>query len=83
MTQFRVSLSGPAPNLQVLEQALQDADPSVLLDIEPLSRVLRISTLLDEHGLLPALSRGGFPISATQLSSTVSEMSWSTSTSFE
>ena len=67
MTQFRVSLSGPTPNLQVLEEALLEADPSVLLDIEPLSRVLRISTLLDEHGLLPALSRGGFPISATQL----------------
>lgn len=73
MTQFRVSLSGPAPNLQVLEQALQDADPSVLLDIEPLSRVLRISTLLDEHGLLLALGRGGFPISATQLERVPSE----------
>ncbi len=59
MTQFRIPLSGPAPDLQLLEDALQDADPSVLLDIEPLSRVLRISTLLDEHSLLPAPGRTG------------------------
>ncbi len=73
MTQFRVSLSGPTPNLQVLEEALLEADPSVLLDIEPLSRVLRISTLLDEHGLLPALGRGGLPIGAAQLERVPSE----------
>jgi len=73
MTQFRIPLSGPAPDLQLLEDALQDADPSVLLDIEPLSRVLRISTLLDEHSLLPALGRGGLPVSAAQLERVPSE----------
>ncbi len=73
MTQFRISLSGTAPDLQVLEDALQDADPSVLLDIEPFSRVLRISTLLDERSLLPALGRGGLPIAAAQLERVPSE----------
>jgi len=73
MTQFRIPLSGPAPDLQLLEDALQDAYPSVLLDIEPLSRVLRISTLLDEHSLLPALGRGGLPVSAAQLERVPSE----------
>jgi len=73
MTQFRIPLSGPAPDLQLLEHALQDADPSVLLDIEPLSRVLRISPLLDEHSLLPALGRGGLPVSAAQLERVPSE----------
>lgn len=73
MTQFRIPLSGPAPDLQVLEQALLDADPSALVDIEPLGRVLRISTLLDEHGLLPALGQGGFAIAAAQVERVPSE----------
>ncbi len=73
MTQFRVPLSGPAPDLRVLERAVQEADPSALLDIEPISRVLRISTLLDERGLLPALDRGGLPVGAAQLERVPSE----------
>ena len=62
MTQFRISLPAQAPDLQKLEQALQNVDPSVLVDIEPFTRVLRISTQLDERGLLPALHAQGVEV---------------------
>jgi len=73
MTQFRISLPAQAPDLQKLEQALQNVDPSVLVDIEPFTRVLRISTQLDERSLLPALGQGGLPVAATQLERVPSE----------
>ena len=71
--QFRVTLSGPAPDLGVLEQALLDSDPSALVDIEPISRVLRIATVLDHSSLRTALDRGGLPLGAAQLEQVPSE----------
>lgn len=73
MTQFRISLPAQAPDLQKLEQALQNVDPSALVDIEPFTRVLRISTQLDERGLLPALGQGGLVVAVTQLERVPSE----------
>ena len=65
--QFRVPLSGQVPDLRVVERMLLASDPSALLDIAPIGRVLRITTLLDGQGLLAALDRGGLPVDAARL----------------
>lgn len=71
--QFRIPLPETAPSLPALEQALLDADPTGLLDVDESGRVLRVSTLLDVPDLVASLERGGLAAAADAVERVPSE----------
>lgn len=60
--EFHVTLGGSNPDLVTIEQALLDADPSAMADIDPAGAVLRIATSLDAVQLLAVMRGAGMPV---------------------
>ena len=65
--EFVYRAAGQMPDLSVLECALADLDPAVILDANALGRSVRISTTLPEDDLLACLQRAGVQASPADL----------------
>jgi hypothetical protein len=65
--EFHVTLSGPAPDPDRIEDAIRAVDPSALADIDPASSTLRIATSLGARELIELLAGAGHPVSPEQV----------------
>jgi hypothetical protein len=65
--EFHVTLVEPTPVLAAIEQAIQDADPSALADIDPSGSVLRVSTSVGAERLISLVREAGLSITADQV----------------
>ena len=65
--EFHIELSGPAPDLGAVEDALLAVDPSALVDIDPASPTLRIATSVDAQQLVILLGHAGYPVAPRQV----------------
>lgn len=64
--QYRIPLA-TACNVDAVGDALQDADPAALVDIDAHDGALRLSTSLDPAELVPLLDAAGIRVTATQV----------------
>lgn len=64
---FNIKTDGHAIDVYVIEQALIQADPAAVIDIDRTSSSLRVSTCLDDVELMSLIANAGFPIPAANL----------------
>jgi hypothetical protein len=65
--EFHIRLSGPAPDIGALEDAIRNVEPSALVDIDPASPTLRIATSLGASQLVVLLGQAGYPVALQQV----------------
>ena len=65
--EYHIDISGPAPDLVAVEDALLSADPSALVDIDPASPKLRVATSVDARQLAVLLGQAGYPVTPEQI----------------
>ena len=65
--EFHIKLTVPAPDLDAIEQAIGTLDPSVLVDVDPSGRMLRVATSIDGAQLVALLGHAGYPVTADQV----------------
>jgi hypothetical protein len=65
--EFHIELSGPAPDLGAVEDAILAVDPSALVDIAPASPTLRIATSVDARQLVVLLGQAGYSVAPQQV----------------
>lgn len=64
--QYRIPLASPC-NLDAIGDALQDADPAALVDLDAQDGALRVSTTLDPVDIVPLLDAAGVSVSTQQV----------------
>ncbi len=67
--EFHIKLTVPAPDLDLdaIEQAIGSLDPSLLLDVDPTGRILRVVTSIDGVQLVALIGQAGYPLVPDQL----------------
>lgn len=64
---FNIRTNGRAVDVAAVEQALQEADPAAMIDLDGATASLRISTYLEGGELLGLMSGAGFTIPSADL----------------
>jgi len=67
--EFHIELIVPAPDfdLDAIGQAIGMVDPSVLVDVDPTGRMLRVATSIDRVQLAALIGQAGYPVTADQV----------------
>lgn len=65
--EYRIPLAGMPPPAELLRQALVEADPAAIADLEGGGRALRVATSLAHRDLLALLQGAGIAVAADQL----------------
>lgn len=65
--EYRIPLAGMSPPAEKVRQALAEADPAAILDLEARGGALRIATSLARRDLLALLQGAGIAVAADQL----------------
>lgn len=65
--QFKLNSSGPLPTADAIAQAIDAVDPASIVDLDPGSGALRISTSVGEAELGSILLQAGYALSPGQL----------------
>ena len=60
--EFHVQTVGALPDLERILDAIQQVDPSAVMDIDEAGQVLRVAAAVDLSELLELLGQGGFPV---------------------
>jgi hypothetical protein len=71
--QFRIMMAGAIPDPGAIELAIRAVDPSVLVDIDPAGRILRVAASIGAAQLASLISEAGYPVSQHQLEQVPSE----------
>ena len=70
---FNIKTDGHAIDVSVIEQALIQADPAAVIDLDKATSSLRVSTCLDDAELLSLMTDAGFPIPSANIEGVPSE----------
>jgi len=65
--EFHIRLNRSISDFRAVENAIQEADSTALVDIDPAGRLLRVSTWFDATRLLSLIRRAGCPVDALQV----------------
>jgi hypothetical protein len=65
--EFHIPLTGDAPDLAVIEDAIGEVDPSVLVDIDAASGKLRVAAAVDAAQLVQLLGQAGWVVPLAQV----------------
>ena len=65
--EFHIMLPEPSPDAGAIEQVIQVVDPSALVDIDPVSRAVRVAASIDAIQLVALLGQAGYPLSPQQV----------------
>ncbi len=65
--QYTIETNAPQADLAVLRRGLDEVDPAAMVDIDPASGQVRISTLIGAAELLPLVRGAGYAIGADEL----------------
>jgi hypothetical protein len=65
--EYHITISGPAPDLGLVEDALLAADPSAVVDIDPAAPKLRVAISVDARQLIALLSHAGYAVAPHQV----------------
>lgn len=70
---FNIKTHGHAIDVSVIEQALIQADPAAMIDLDQATSSLRVSSCLDDAELLSLMTNAGFPIPSANFEGVPSE----------
>ncbi len=70
---FNIKTHGHAISVSVIEQALMQADPAAMIDLDPATSSLRVSSCLDDTELQSLMTDAGFPIPSANFEGVPSE----------
>jgi hypothetical protein len=65
--EFNIRLSGPAPQIGAIEQALHAVDPAALVDIDPDGHTLRVAASIDAAQLVSLINQAGHKVATHQV----------------
>jgi hypothetical protein len=65
--EFHIRIRGASPNLDAINAALLDVDPTAVADIEPGGASLGVSVALGSPELIALLTQAGYPVDWKQL----------------
>lgn len=65
--EFHVKIMGVRPNLDAINEALLEIDPTAVADIDPGNASLRVAAELSSPELLALLSQAGYSVDWKQL----------------
>lgn len=71
--EFHIKMVGPAPDIDTIQHAIQEVDPSALVDIDPAGETLRVATSVNAVQLVSLINQSGYRVAqplVTQLPST-------------
>ncbi len=60
--EFHVQVTGAAPDVEKILDAIQQVDPSAVMDIDDAGRLLRVAAAVDLPELLAVLEHAGYPV---------------------
>ena len=70
---FIIRTNGMTIDFPLIEQALFDADPAAIIDIDKTDLSLRVSSCLNDTELLALMTSSGFPVPAKNVEGVPSE----------
>ena len=73
LMQYRIDVASQKPDMLVIQQALYQADPAALVDLDRLAGQLRISTWLSTPELVKVVDAAGFAITSERVTVVPSE----------
>ncbi len=65
--EYHVEWLAAAPDFQLIEDAILDADPSASVDVDGASQTLRVAGSLATVELIALLHQAGYPVTAEQV----------------
>lgn len=65
--EFRIEITGPAPDPRVIEDTIRAIDPAALVDIDPDCQALRVATLVGTHELAGLITQAGYRVDPAQV----------------
>jgi hypothetical protein len=65
--EYHIPVSAPLAALEAIDDAIRDADPAALVDIDPAGTTLRISTLLPRAQVATLVTAAGYPVGITHV----------------
>ncbi|MEO6517534.1 MAG: hypothetical protein ABIO17_00875 [Pseudoxanthomonas sp.] len=65
--QYTIESSAPQADLALLRRGLDEVDPAAMVDMDPASGQVRISTLIGAAELLTLVKAAGYPVGADAL----------------
>jgi hypothetical protein len=71
--QFKIRMTGPMPDIGVIEDAISAVDPSVLVDVDPTGQTLRVASSIDADELIGLMNQAGCRLSPHHLERVPSE----------
>lgn len=70
---YTIAIHEHAIDISVIEQALLQADPAAMLDLDKATLLIRVSTCLGDNELVNLVTEVGFPISSADVQGVPSE----------
>jgi len=65
--EYHIPVRAPLAAFEAIDDAIRDADPAALVDIDPAGTTLRISTLLPRVQVAGLVSAAGYPVETGQV----------------
>jgi len=65
--EFHITLENPIPDLDAIEAAIRDIDPSAVVDIDASGQLLRVAAALDQDQLIVLMGQAGFQVGRQQI----------------
>lgn len=65
--EFKIEITGPAPDARVIEDAIRAVDPAALVDIDPDGQALRVAALVATHELVELITQAGYHVDPAQV----------------
>ena len=65
--EFHIHLAGARPDLGAIEDALLDADPAALVDLDATGDTLRVAGAFSAVDVVTMMSQAGYPVSPRQV----------------
>lgn len=60
--EFHVQVTGVAPDMEKILDAIQQLDPSAMMDFDDAGQILRVAAAVDLPELLALLGNAGYPV---------------------
>lgn len=65
--EFHITMNGPNLDLAAIEQVIGAVDPSVLIDVDPTGKALRVVASVDAVQLAALIGQAGYPVALHQV----------------
>lgn len=65
--EFHITLENPIPDLDAIEAAIRDIDPSAVVDIDASGQLLRVAAAMDQEQLIALMGQAAFPVARHQV----------------